>query len=606
MPHLSLTGARWTDRVVDPLRVSTLQASTGLSPIAARVLASRWDGEGTPDRWLEPEVGHLHDPLRMFGMEAALDRLQHAVRRGEKIRIITDYDVDGTTSSLILQAALRMVDPHVQLDYHIPNRFAEGYGFSVTAARKAAEDGVGLIVTADIGVRDHAAVEAARAAGVDVLICDHHLPAGADVPEGATVLCPPQAACAYPNAGLAACGVSLKLATGLLQGHGKWDAILRSLLKLAAIGTVADMVPLSTTENRAIVTLGLRSLNEGPHHAGLAALLEVAGTDVIRATDLGYKIGPRINAAGRLADATLVVELLNCRNPERASTLAKRLDQLNRDRRSVQKRLEAEALAQLEGTEPAAFVVVAGQESDGWHRGVVGIVASRLKDKLNRPCAVVSIQGDRAVGSVRSVPSVHAVRALDAGKDLLLKYGGHPAAAGFTVPTEHLDTLRTRLAEFVAEHAGSEELRPVRESDTHLDPAELDGRLFYELSRLGPFGQGNPQPQLVVRGVRARRVSAIGRDSVGLRFTIPTPDAPMDAIWWQHADKAETLADSEVDLFGHLEENTWKNRTSIRFVVDDARLSAGQSASAQSSASPSSGSTTTTPDSRSRSSVNTM
>ncbi len=573
MSELSLTGARWTERPVDPTRISSLMNATGLSPIAARVLAGRWTGEGSPKRWLEPELGDLHDPMRMHNMGLALDRLRHAVDKGEKVRIITDYDVDGTTSSLILQAALRIVQPHLDLDYHIPNRFAEGYGFSVLAAQKAAAEGVGLIVTADIGVRDHAAVEAARAAGVDVLICDHHLPAGADVPENATVLCPPQRACSYPNAGLAACGVSLKLATGLLGGHRKWDAILRSLLKLAAIGTVADMVPLSTPENRAIVTFGLEALNTPPHHAGLQALLSVARTDIIRATDIGFKLGPRINAAGRLADATLVVELLNCRDSARAETLAKKLDTLNRDRRAVQARLETEALTQLEGRDTPAFVVVAGQEADGWHRGVVGIVASRLKDKLHKPTAVVSIQGDRAVGSVRSVPSIHAVRALDAGEDLLVKYGGHPAAAGFTVPTDKLELLKERLAAFVEANADTDSLRPTREIDAVLERDELSTSLYRELLRLGPFGQGNPEPQLVIPRVDARSIKTMGKDNQGLRFRIPTASRDMDAVWWRNGDKADTLSSHTVDLFGNLEENHWNGRTTVRFAVKDARIS---------------------------------
>jgi single-stranded-DNA-specific exonuclease len=239
----------------------------------------------------------------------------------------------------------------------------------------------------------------------------------------------------------------------------------------------------------------------------------------------------------------------------------------------VQSRLEKEALAQIPETDVPAFVVVAGNESEGWHRGVVGIVASRLKDSLNRPTAVVAVQGDRAVGSVRSVASIHAVRALDSCEDILIKYGGHPAAAGFTVPTEKLEELRSRLASFVTENAGSEHIRPVREIDDHIDPSSLSPQLYEELQRLGPFGQGNPEPQLVVKNVHARRIKPLGREAKGLTFRIPSQGAEMEAIWWQHADKAEILASSAVDLYGHLEENRWRGRVSIRFVVDDVRVS---------------------------------
>jgi single-stranded-DNA-specific exonuclease len=267
--------------------VAALRAHTGLSEPAAQVLALRWDGDDLPGaaQWVAPSLDHLHPPGAMLNMDAAVDRLRSALRRKEKIRVVTDYDVDGTTSSLVLQAALKLVEPQLDVSYHIPSRFDEGYGFSVRAARQAADDGVGLVVTADIGVRDHAAVSEARSRGLGVLVCDHHLPAGAAVPPDAIVLCPPQAGDSYPNRALAACGVSLKLAQALLRDHPKRDAVVRSLLKLAAVGTVADMVSLGTLENRAIVALGLRELARGPHHPGLQALLEVSDLAGARVTD---------------------------------------------------------------------------------------------------------------------------------------------------------------------------------------------------------------------------------------------------------------------------------------------------------------------------------
>ena len=286
--------------------------------IVATFAALRWDTHQREDpTWFSPTLDDLHDPYLMHGMREVVHRLKAALASNQRIRIITDYDVDGTTSSLVLQATLRILNPTVSLDYHIPNRFVEGYGFSTIAAQKAVDDGIDLIITADIGIRDQAAVDIARGGGVDVFILDHHLPDGADVPQGALVLCPPQNACTYPNPGLCACGVSLKLAHALLAHHPKFNAIFQSMLKLAAIGTVADMVPLNTRENRAIVILGLEALNNGTHNAGLEALLDLSKTkrgDIDEGT-IGYQIGPRINAAGRMADANIVVELLNTRNP---------------------------------------------------------------------------------------------------------------------------------------------------------------------------------------------------------------------------------------------------------------------------------------------------
>lgn len=574
----SVTGARWDLVDVDAERARALAERTGLSDAAARCLAARFDGDDLPSHeLLHPSIEHLHDPLQMRNMAAALDRLDHALRTGERVRVVTDYDVDGTTSSLLLQAALRIRNPDLPLDYHIPNRFEEGYGFSVQAAEKAADDGVGLIVTADIGVRDHAAVAAARARGVDVLVCDHHLPAGEAVPDDALVLCPPQQGCTYPNPALAACGVSLKLAQGLLQHHHRaWDRILLSLLKLAAVGTVADMVPLNTLENRAIVTLGLQQLNAGGHHPGLAELLRVAGVSdrAVNTSDLGFRIGPRINAAGRVADAKLVVELLNARDPEQARGLADRIERHNTERRDLQRTLVNRALEAI-GDDVPPWVLLAGPEDAGWHRGVVGIVAARVKDQLNRPTAIVSIQGDRAVGSVRSLPGIHAVQALESASDLLVKFGGHPMAAGFTVPTQHIDALRERLGAYVGDHADPATLVRARRVDAVVDAARIGEGLHQDLERLGPFGQANPQPRLLVPGVTLANVTTVGKEGRMLKARVPRGDgSSIDAIWWDGHVHRALLEGGPVDLLATLGVNEWRGRRTLQLDIKDARPAA--------------------------------
>jgi single-stranded-DNA-specific exonuclease len=583
MPPLSFTGAEWAPPPAGGARVDSLQRATGLSRAAAQVLALRWDGDDLPaaSRWLAPSFDHLHDPGRMRNMDAAVDRLRAALRGRQKIRVVTDYDVDGTTSSLVLQAALRLVEPQVDVSYHIPSRFDEGYGFSVRAARQAADDGVGLVVTADIGVRDHAAIAAARERGLDVLVCDHHLPAGAAVPEDAIVLCPPQAGDEYPNRALAACGVSLKLAQALLRDHPKRDAVLRSLLKLSAIGTVADMVSLGTLENRAIVALGLAELSRGPHHPGLHALLEVSGllgADArIDEVALGYRIGPRINAAGRVAEATLVVQLLTERDPGRARALAERLDALNTERRDIQRRLVDGCLAAIPDPAPP-FVLMAGREEDGWHRGVVGIVASRVKDELERPVAIVSVQGELAVGSVRSVRGVHAVQALDSVADLLLKYGGHPAAAGFTVRAADLDALRDRLSAFVLGVAPGEPQVALRPVDA-LVPAEALGQaLCDELARLGPYGVGNPAPALLVPGVRPFGVQVKGESRSLLKFLVSGANGrAIEAVWWRRAEHEDALRAGPVDLLCGLGEHRYQGDARLQLDVRDVRPASGES-----------------------------
>ena len=570
----SLTQSLWAPAKANDARIQALREETGLSETGAAILATRWPDGDLPEGWFDPSVSTLHDPFKMLNMHAAIDRLRYALKARQKIRIITDYDVDGTTSSLILQASLRLLAPDLDLDYHIPNRFHEGYGFSVIAAEQAAADRVDLIVTADIGVRDFEAVEAARRAGIDVLICDHHLPSGAAVPQDAIVLCPPQEGCTYPNGALAACGVSLKLATALLHHHAKWDVILLSMLKLGAIGTVADLVSLRTPENRAIVSLGLQRLNHPHHHAGLKALLDIAGSKpgAIRTSDLGFRIGPRINAAGRVSDAKLVVRLLNSRDPSEARELAEELNRLNDNRRQIQKRVETEAVEQV-GDTPDPFIVVAKSEEDGWHRGVVGIVASRLKDEFHRPAAVVAIQGDTAVGSVRSIRSIHAIDALDSCQDLLVRYGGHPAAAGFTVHTEHLSELRRRLGTFVETHATPETLVRTRTYDAEVPLAALSLELFAELGRLGPFGMKNPTPQLLLKGIRPQSVRAIGKDKSHLKFRISRSRGPdIDALWWGRGDLVDLLSTSEVDVIGQLGENLYRGRRSLQVEIKDARI----------------------------------
>jgi len=574
MSELSFTGARWVAREAP----EAPEGDEQLCEVAARCLALRQPVGVSVQDWLAPSLDHLHDPFAMHGMVEAVERLQRAMRVGERVRIITDYDVDGTTSSLILQAVLRLLAPQLPIDYHIPSRFGEGYGLSLVAIDAAADAGVGLIVTADIGVRDHAAVARARVRGVDVLICDHHLPAGESVPEGALVLCPPQAACSYPNPSLAACGVSLKVAQALLADHPQRDRFVVSLLKLAAIGTVADLVPLSTLENRAIVALGLDALNRGPHSPGLAALLKACGLELgeVRVSDLGFRVGPRINAAGRVADANLVIELLTTRDSQRATALAEELEGLNRQRRDLQRRLVDDVVAGLP-EHPPAFVVVAGPEDDGWHRGVVGIVASRIKDEVHRPTAVIAIQGDVAVGSVRSVRGVHAVEALGSVADLLVKFGGHPAAAGFTVLTKDLDALRERLVAWVEARVTADELVAERVFDVEVGAEDLTDRLRRELDALGPFGMGNPRPRLVVRDVQLARVELRGAEQRMVRAVLPRPGAGgVDVIWWDQAEHAEALRADTVDLLGSLEQNVFRGRATLQLKLEDARVARGR------------------------------
>lgn len=564
---LSFTGFEWEASVGTPAR-----PLSNPKEIVDACAALRWDAAQLADpKWFTPTIQDLHDPFLMHGMDTVVQRLKSALASNQRIRIITDYDVDGTTSSLVLQATLRILNPTVDLDYHIPNRFKEGYGFSTIAAQKAVDDGIDLIITADIGIRDQAAVDIARNGGVDVFILDHHLPAGADVPKGALVLCPPQNACNYPNPGLCACGVSLKLAQAMLHHHPKFSAIFQSMLKLAAIGTVADMVPLNSRENRAIVILGLRALNTGTHNAGLDALLKLSKSTPGELDEgtIGYQIGPRINAAGRMADANIVVELLNTKNRQQAQEYAHRIESFNQERRQVQARLVAQALEQIETPKPP-FALVWGTEEQGWHRGVVGIVASKIMYQLHRPAAVVSIQGDTAVGSMRSIDGVHCVQLLTEAKDLLEKFGGHPKAAGFTLKTKNLDAFKIKMTEAVQRMASGEHLLPRHQYSVELAPEGLQVALPDTLKTIGPFGIGNERHRFLLRAVTPTRVRTMSQGK-HLKFQLQFATGVSDAIWWNEGSREAEFEGATVDLLGTVDINSWQGRRSVQFLIEDAR-----------------------------------
>ena len=567
---LSVKHQKWQPRAASTDVVKTLANQLQLHPIVAHCLALRASDPERARDWLRPSLTHLHDPHLIAGMPTAIRRIQDAVRGKERIRIVTDYDVDGTTSSLLLQSTLRLLGAGDRLDYHIPDRFVEGYGFSVIAAEKAAADGIGLIITADIGVRDHVAVSRAAAQGVDVIICDHHLPDGASVPQDAhAVLCPPQDGCPYPNKALAAVGVSLKLAQALLESHPRQEAILRSMLKVAAIGTVADVVDLSTPENRAIVAYGIQGLRAGRHAPGLHALLEVAGVQgEITSEDLGFRLGPRINAAGRLAKATSVIELFDERDPGLARAKAQDLDALNGKRQQIQRKLVAEVLENLE-TPPPPFVVQWGPEQEGWHRGVVGIVAAKVRDQTNRPTAIIAVAGNEARGSIRSIPGAHAVSALDSVSSLLTAYGGHPAAAGFSLPADRLDGFREGLCHWAEAQEALGEEAPTLEVDVCCDTDALrvpDVNILAQgLADLGPHGKGNPAPLIQVDDVHISDIRPMGEKHIRMRVK------DIDAVWWNGRSHSAMLSSGPVSLVGSLGYNHWRGRRSVRFTVEDAR-----------------------------------
>lgn len=548
---VGLSGAKWRLAEVDEDLITRLKAETAEDEIILRCLINRGvTDSGSIKQFLAPDFfKDSHDPFLLRDMRLAVDRLRRAVTNGERMLIVTDFDVDGTTSSIIISTALKLIGAGNLFKSYIPDRFSEGYGLSKHIVEQAAKEGFGLIITADIGIKSHAEARLAREKGIDLIICDHHLPDGEDVPADAyAVLCPKGSSGeGYPNKHLAACGVALKLADALLANHPRREILLSSLDKLTAIGTVADMVDVSNRENRAFVTGGLRGLSERSTNLGLQALLEIAKVNSVPTTyDIGFKIGPRINAAGRIEHANLVLNLFNSLTRDEANSFAKTLDELNSARQQIQRDLVKQLLEQVEKMpRPLDRVLVfAGLESEGFHRGVVGIACSKIVETYGRPTLIASISEDgMARGSARSISSFHIVNALETVGDLLEKFGGHPMAAGFSLRSEKIEDFRYRLNRHADEILTDDDLGRTLTADSRLNIEQVNYNFMQTLRRLEPHGIGNPPPLMLLENVEITRLDVM--KDVHLKMVVGRHPKSLEAVWWNAADHADTLRASE-------------------------------------------------------------
>lgn len=579
-----LTGARWRLREVEAGELERLRALLRHPEPLLRCLLNR--GLGDPAMivdFLEPDFRrHRHDPRLLRDMDRAVERLHRAVRQRERILVVTDFDVDGTTSSVILSQTLRILGGEGLVNAYIPDRFTEGYGLSTTIVERAATEGYGLILTADIGIKSHQEARRAAELGIDLIICDHHLPDGEDIPADAyAVLCPKgSSGTDYPNKHLAACGVALKLAEALLADHPRGEAIVASLAKLTAIGTIADMVDLAAPENRAIVSHGLRALGERSNNPGLRALFDLAQiSDPITTYDIGFKIGPRINAAGRIAHANSVLSLFEAATDEEAQRLATRLDELNLERQNIQQQLIEQVKTMLPFDAAGAIadrvILLAGDEADGFHRGVVGIACSKIVEMTGRPTLICAINEEgMGHGSARSINGFHIVEALQSVGDLLVKFGGHPMAAGFTVPAAKIEEMRWRLNQFANENLPLENLGRVLMADAELRIGEVSIDLIRRLMRLEPHGIGNPAPIFHLPGVPVRSVKVLKEKHLKLQLTPSGGGQPaIEALWWNAAEYHGAIeAAGSISLMGRLDINVWNNRQTCQVKVLDAAI----------------------------------
>lgn len=560
---------RWTIRKHNYEQVKAFSQVIDIPPITAALLISRgFDTAEKAYKFLNPQFSDIHDPYLLKGMKDAVGRILKAIDNKEKVLIWGDYDVDGTTGTTLLRKMIKILGG--ESGYYIPNRFTEGYGINIPALEKARADGYTLAISVDCGIRSFEPVEWANENGLDFIITDHHIsdPVRGNPPAFAVVN-PNQPGCEYPDKNLAGVGVAFKLAQALLRERGHEDQI-EDFLKITAIGTIADIMQL-TGENRAIVTLGLRDLPK-TKNLGLRALMEVSDCrSEMTSMHIGFRIAPRINAAGRMDVAMQVVELLEAEDFTKARRLAETLDTRNRERQDMQRQITELAILETENITEQNFVVVAGEN---WHRGVIGLAASRIAERLYRPTIVLSIEDGYGHGSARSIGTYHLLNALETCPELFEQFGGHAAAAGMKIKVENIDKLRERLCAHAVENITGDDLFPEIKIDAVIKPESLDLRLVEELSKFEPFGAGNPKPVFVTKDLylqddpyvmKEKHLKMYLSDKTGRRF---------EAVWWDGVEKLKgrTLKPKScIELAYTTEANSWQGNTRLQLVVEDIR-----------------------------------
>ena len=535
--------------LADALRANpALRLNHLLAPTLARLLVLRGivDSESA-QRFLVPSLSHLHSPYAMTGMKAAIERLETAIVGKEDVLIYGDYDVDGTTAIVILKTAIELCGGGA--DFHVPHRIRDGYGMKDDVIERAAAAGVRLIISVDTGIRAFAAAETARRLGVDLIVTDHHLPGPNGVPVALAVLNPNQAGCEYPCKALCGAGVAFKLAQGLMErklDRPDQSRLLMSFMKVVAIATIADAVPL-VGENRVFAQLGLEGLRS-PVNQGLKALLEVAqlgGARQLTSGEVAFRIAPRLNAAGRMDVARDVIELFSVKDPSRARELAARLDKLNGERQEQERRIleEIELRFEQEPTLRDAFCIVV--DGDSWHRGVIGITATRVVERYCRPTIVISRNGEEAHGSGRSIRAFHLLDAIESCSNLFTRYGGHAHAVGFSLPAGRLADLRSHLDTYARQRLTVADFEPVLDLDAEISFDQVTPELLQALRRMEPFGHGNPEPVFAANSVRLMAPPRVLKDKHGklkLAATAGNRESRTEHSNWRRAVTFDALA----------------------------------------------------------------
>jgi single-stranded-DNA-specific exonuclease len=562
---------RWEQQPCLEEDAAALARAIGVPPLVARLLCLR--GLGDPDeasRFLTPKLEHLHDPSRLTDLDVAVERLLGAIARRERVAVHGDYDVDGVTSTVILRRAIEMLGGDVV--HFLPERLRDGYGLQVPAVERLHADGARVIVSVDCGIRSMDAARRARELGIDLIITDHHEP-DASLPPAFAVINPKRRDCSYPDKHLAGVGVALKLVQALCarSGREKW---LPAFVKIAAIGTVADVVPL-VGENRVIAKLGLERLSNGAHTVGLRALLEAAGLlgKTLDGFHIGFVLAPRINAAGRMSTPDIAARLLLASDEgmaEEARQLASQLNDENTRRQEEEAGILAQArkLVEHDPDIGAHNVLVVGGE--GWHRGVIGIVASKLVDLFHKPAIVLSYDGDEVHGSCRSIPAFDMLAGLDACADLLVRYGGHRQAAGLALELGRVPEFRARINAWADDRLEPDDLVPRLRLDAELGLGGIAPDVVSGVEALAPFGLGNPRPVFSAGAVEVVSGPHLLKER-HLAMHVKQAGRVFRAMAWRGADRAPFITANRggVRLAYSIDRNTFRGETTVELNVAD-------------------------------------
>jgi single-stranded-DNA-specific exonuclease len=558
---------RWKQQSYSTDEIQKWQEKLGISTLVAKLLMTRGFKDIDEARqMLHTQDVQFHDPFLLNGMKEAVERIHHAIEKGEKIRIYGDYDCDGVSSTTLFTHVLRQLG--ATFDYYIPNRFTEGYGLNNAALDQAKLDNVSLVVTVDTGISAREQIAYGESIGLEFIVTDHHEPPEL-LPECVAVINPKKPGCSYPYKYLAGAGVAFKLGQALL------GRVPLELVDLATIGTIADLVPL-TGENRLIAFHGLIALNN-TKHIGLEALIEVAGLtdEVINERHVGFALGPRINASGRLETADKAVQLLTSQDKDQALQLAEEIDSINQQRQTMVDEITKEAIEWVEekypNIKPKALVVA----REGWNAGVIGIVASRLVERYYLPTIVLAIDEKKGIakGSARSIEGFDMYQALCQCEEWLPHFGGHPMAAGMTLEAENLVHLRQRLDQLAEQWIKEDDLKPVTWIDISCQVDEITLEAIQELDKLAPYGVGNLKPMILLEKVNIKELRQVGTERQHLKCQLEQKGAILDGIGFSLGERATEISmGAQLDVLGQLDINEWNGTKKPQIMVKDLRV----------------------------------